>query len=62
MSATHLRAVKVFAEAVFSVAVLGEYAEEAGVPPTLAERADHLLELVALRNLLDLLDRLRSSH
>ncbi|MCX4823954.1 hypothetical protein OG883_29585 [Streptomyces sp. NBC_01142] len=26
-----LRAVKVFAEAVFSVAVLGEYAEEAGV-------------------------------
>ncbi|MFI1399448.1 hypothetical protein [Streptomyces sp. NPDC020681] len=26
-----LRAVKVFAEAIFSVAVLGEYAEEAGV-------------------------------
>ncbi|MFD4142936.1 hypothetical protein OHS70_20200 [Streptomyces sp. NBC_00390] len=26
-----LRAVKVYAEAVFSVAVLGEYAEEAGV-------------------------------
>ncbi|WP_406000059.1 hypothetical protein [Streptomyces sp. NBC_00829] len=26
-----LRAVKVFAEAVFNVAVLGEYAEEAGV-------------------------------
>lgn len=26
-----LRAIKVFAEAVFSVAVLGEYAEEAGV-------------------------------
>ncbi|WP_267242627.1 hypothetical protein [Streptomyces sp. PR69] len=28
---TALRAVKVFAAAVFSVAVLGEYAEEAGV-------------------------------
>ncbi|MER5460378.1 hypothetical protein ABT010_06730 [Streptomyces sp. NPDC002668] len=37
-----LRAVKVFAGAVFSVAVLGEYAEEAGVRPPLrsSDRTD----------------------